>query len=140
MAERKIILCDADVLVEFYRENSAIISELEKIGQENIAVSIVAAGELIQGALNKKELHRIETDLAHLRIINIDDAVCAGYRQLLHDYSLSHGLRVADAFIAATAITNECELYTLNKKDFHFIKGLSLYHPYAGGEKANLSI
>ena len=42
-------------------------------------------------------------------------------------YAISHGLRVADAFIAATTLANDCELYTLNKKDFVFIKGLKLH-------------
>ncbi len=43
------------------------------------------------------------------------------------DYSLSHHLDVPDGLIAATAIRNDVELFTLNKKHFQFIKGLRLY-------------
>lgn len=38
MKQAKIILCDTDVLIEFYRNNQDIIVELKKIGQQNIAV------------------------------------------------------------------------------------------------------
>lgn len=59
MGQNKIILCDTDVIIEFYRNNADIISELKTIGQQNIAVSTITAGELIYGALNKKELNPI---------------------------------------------------------------------------------
>jgi hypothetical protein len=42
-------------------------------------------------------------------------------------YVLSHKLNVPDGFIAATAMANDIELYTLNLKDYRFIKGLKLY-------------
>jgi len=40
---------------------------------------------------------------------------------------LSHRLAVPDGFNAATAIENNVELFTLNKKDFKFIEGSRLY-------------
>ena len=42
-------------------------------------------------------------------------------------YSKSHGLTVPDALIAATALINDLEIYTLNKKDFRYIADLKLY-------------
>lgn len=41
MEQAKIVLCDPDVIIEFYRNNPDIISELKKTGQKNISVSIV---------------------------------------------------------------------------------------------------
>ena len=127
MAENKIILCDTNILVEFYKNNTEIVNVLKEIGQDNLAISVVTAGEIIQGALNKKELQQLLKDMSQLLQLNIDHSVCIAYKELLIEYSLSHGLRVADAFIAATALVHKCELYTLNKKDFVFIKGLKLY-------------
>jgi len=40
MGQEKIVLCDTDVIIEFYRNNPEIITKLKKIGQANIAVSI----------------------------------------------------------------------------------------------------
>jgi len=45
----------------------------------------------------------------------------------MEEYSLSHRLSIPDALIASTAIVNDLELFTLNLKDFRFIKGLKLY-------------
>jgi predicted nucleic acid-binding protein len=46
--------------------------------------------------------------------------------QLMQEYFLSHGLLIADALIAATAIENEIPLLTKNQSDFRFIKALHL--------------
>jgi len=49
----------------------------------------------------------------------------------METYSLSHKLSLPDALIAATAISHDLELYTLNIKDFRFITGLNLHRPAA---------
>ena len=61
--EKSIILCDTNILIEFYKNNQNIIAELEKIGSKNIALSVVTAGELLFGALNKKETQTIKKDI-----------------------------------------------------------------------------
>ena len=43
---------------------------------------------------------------------------------LLHKYRLSHGLLIADALIAATAIIKEASLATKNQGDYRFIDEL----------------
>ncbi len=63
MGQDELVLCDTDVIIEFYRNNTDIISNLKSIGQDNIAVSTITAGEIIYGALNKRELNQINKDL-----------------------------------------------------------------------------
>lgn len=127
MGQDKMILCDTDVIIEFYRNNLTIISELRTIGQQNIAVNTITAGELIFGALNKKELSQIRKDLNNLSVIDIDKKTCNVFLELMGKYVLSHRLALPDGFIAACAMANDLKLYTLNKKDFRFIEGLKLY-------------
>lgn len=127
MEQAKIVLCDTDVIIGFYSNNTAVIAELKKIGQENIAISTVTAGELIYGALNKKELGQIKKDIDNLILVDIDKKTCDIFLKLLSKYSLSHKLSVPDGFIAASALANDFELYTLNIKDYRFIDGLKLY-------------
>jgi tRNA(fMet)-specific endonuclease VapC len=127
MEQAKIVLCDTDVIIEFYRNNPDIIAELKKIGQQNIAVSTVTAGELIYGALNKRELTQIKKDLKNLILIDIDNKTCDLFLELLSKYALSHKLAIPDGFIAAIAIANDVELFTLNLKDYRFIDNLKLY-------------
>ena len=63
MAKEEIVLCDTGVIIEFYKNNSRIVSELASIGENNIAISTVTTGELIYGAINKTELKQIKSDL-----------------------------------------------------------------------------
>jgi tRNA(fMet)-specific endonuclease VapC len=128
MEQAKIVLCDTDVIIGFYCNNPEVISELRIIGQQNIAVSTVTAGELIYGALNKKELIQIKKDLDNLILLDIDRKTCNIFLELLGKYALSHKLAVPDGFIAATAMANDIELYTLNLKDYRFINGLKLFN------------
>ena len=122
-----MILCDTDIIIELYRNNEQIITELRKISEENIAISVITAGELFFGALNKRELKQIEKDIKCLDLKFIDYEVSKVFYNLMLEYSLSHRLSIPDAFIASTAIVHDLELFTLNVKHFKFIKGLKLY-------------
>jgi hypothetical protein len=41
-----VILCDTNILIEFYKNNPAIVQELRIIGQGNMAVSVIIQAEL----------------------------------------------------------------------------------------------
>ena len=55
-----MILCDTNILIEFYKGNSVIIAELHKIGLPDLAVSVITTGELLYGARDKSELLKIQ--------------------------------------------------------------------------------
>ena len=59
MAKETLVLCDTNNIIEFYKENTTIINKLQGIGQEQLAVSIVTVGELLYGALNKKNVIKL---------------------------------------------------------------------------------
>jgi len=123
-----MVLCDTNILIEFYKNNIAIIQELHQIGSQNLAISVITRAELYYGAINKNELNRIQKHLDLLQNIHIDPPISEQFIQLMANYSLSHKLTIPDALIAATALANDLELYTLNIKDFRFIENLKLYH------------
>jgi len=127
METKPIVLCDTNILIEFYKNNATILSELRSIGQENIAVSIVTAGELLYGALNKNELKVIKNDLSNLLVLSISGSIENCFLDLMSKYTLSHKLSLPDGLIAATAIVEDVPLYTLNIKDFKYIQGLRLH-------------
>lgn len=127
MAKNKLIICDTNILIELSKNNLLIAQELKSIGAANIAISAVSAGELLYGALNKLELAKIKKGLNAIKIIHLSAALSKKSLELLENYSLSHNLDVPDALIAATAITHNLPLFTLNLKDFRFIEGIRLY-------------
>ena len=121
--EKKLVLCDTNIFIEFYREKEEIIENLKRIGSNNIALSAITAGELIYGALNKRELKTIRNDIEHLRVLPVNENISQAFIKLMFDYSLSHNLDMPDALIAATAIEFDIQIYTLNKKHFKYIDG-----------------
>ena len=84
--------------------------------------------ELYHGALNKAELQKIKQHLTLLHRYPIDPPISNTFLHLMETYSL-HKLSLPDAFIAATTLVHDIELYTLNTKDFQFIPNLKLYQP-----------
>ncbi|WP_417911562.1 type II toxin-antitoxin system VapC family toxin [Candidatus Electronema sp. TJ] len=122
-----MILCDTNILVEFYKNNLQIVTKLRRIGQEEIAVSSVTQAELCSGARSKAELRQIRQHLALLHHIPLDAHITATFLQLMESYALSHKLSIPDALIAATALTHDLALYTKNINEFRFISGLKLH-------------
>jgi predicted nucleic acid-binding protein len=122
-----MILCDTNILIEFYKGNPTIIQALKQLGPAQLAVSIVTQAELYYGALNKAELQQIKQHLAQLRQLPVDHQISALFLELIESYALSHNLNLPDALIAATALVHGLPLYTLNRKDFHYIPDLQLH-------------
>ncbi len=85
--------------------------------------------ELIVGASNKSELNKINSDVHQFQIALIDNAVSQLAIDLLRNYTLSHGLSLPDALIAATSIVARLDLFTYNVKHYKFIDGINLYTP-----------
>lgn len=117
-----MILCDTNILIEIYKGNFDIIQTVKSIGQHNIAISHVTCAELLYGARDKKELQTIRKDLNKLSVIPIHTEISNMAVELVEKYALSHKLSLPDALIASTAIIHNIELYTLNTKDFRFLK------------------
>jgi predicted nucleic acid-binding protein len=122
-----MILSDTNIIIEFYKNNPAVIEELRIIGINNLAISVITQAELYLGAFNKSELLKIKKHLALINILPVNSAVSNQFIKLMETYSLSHKLTIPDALIASTAMVNDIDLYTLNYKDFSFIAGLNLY-------------
>jgi len=127
MGKRQVVVCDTNILIEFYKENVKILDCLNSIKQENIIISVITVGELLYGALNKRELKQIKKDIDHLSTRGVTVNIMDCFIGLMERYTLSHGLSVPDGIIAATSLVEDVPLFTLNQKDFKFINGLELY-------------
>jgi len=124
-----MLLCDTNILIEVFRGNALIETELRSIGIDNIAVSDITRAELFYGALNKGELHTIRKYLNRFPTLHISDEISEMAVDLVEQFCLSHKLDINDAQIAATAIYHNFNLYALNIKDFAFIPNLQLHIP-----------
>ena len=123
-----MILCDTDVMIEFFKGNVSTKNILEiDILPKNIALSATTLMELYFGAKSKKELILIKKFLSAFEILKLNEDVANVSLNLIEIYSKSHSLKIPDALIGATSIYHKIPLFTYNKKDFNFIKELKLY-------------
>ena len=122
-----MIIVDTDILIDAARCIGDAVNCLQKIEDtSSLAISAVSRMELIIGCRNKKELKSLEHFLQRFEIISLNEHISDTATDLLKTYRLSHGLLIADALIAATAITVNTKLISKNQKDYRFIETLAL--------------
>ena len=128
------MICDTDVMIDFWetrnqRHASTKNIILEQIGTDNVVLTTITKIELLAGAVNKSDIHKISKKLSRFTIELFSPAIAIRTFALIETYALSHGLALPDSIIAATAIEMDLPLFTYNIKDYKFIKGLLLYTP-----------
>ena len=124
------LLVDTDICVDVSRGYAPTLARLERAEQTfAIAVSDITHMELLVGCTDKRQQRETEKFLRRFERVPVDAAVSAGAIELLRRYRLSHGLLLADALIAATALVHGIPLLTRNTRDFRFIRALTL-EPY----------
>ena len=122
-----ITLIDTDILIDVGREIREAVEFLERNeSQTALAISTIAQMELIVGCQSKRELRSVEKFLSRFEIINLNEHISSVAVDLLREYRLSHGLLIADALIAATAIHLNIPFVAKNQKDYRFIATLNL--------------
>ena len=128
------IVVDTDILIDAGRGNERAIAYLERKEDESVlAVSVVTVMELLVGCENKKEQRALEQFVRRFYVLPITESISERAVGLLKKYRLSHGLLIADALIAATAMENGMSLASKNQRDYRFINGLELL-PYPQAE------
>ena len=121
-------LVDTDILIDVAKKNQEAVHYLDSL-EEGWSISVVTAMELVVGARDKKELGKIDHLLTTYQAIPRLPAVGILAYALLKEFAKSHGLRVLDALIAASAIESERTLLTRNEKHFRMIPALKLEVP-----------
>ena len=120
------MLIDSDVLVWLTRGHVAAAERLHAIDAWRI--SAVTCIELAQSCRDKADLARLKKGLAarNTEIVPITPAVSQRAAELIDALALSHGMRLADALIGATAIEIKATLIAANVKHFGAVKGLAI--------------
>ncbi|HSG31256.1 MAG TPA: PIN domain-containing protein [Thermodesulfobacteriota bacterium] len=120
------MLFDTDILIWVQRGNN----KAAKLINDSVErfLSIQSYMELIQCAKNKAQINYSKDFLYtyDFQVLPLTENI--GHRASIYteEYTLSSGLRAADAIIAATATENNMVLATSNAKHFKPIKDLKL--------------
>jgi predicted nucleic acid-binding protein len=86
--------------------------------------------ELIQDALNARQIRQALKLVAPLPVVWPTEKDCAFALSIFTTYHLSHGLGLLDSLIAATAIGASATLHTFNAKHYGVVPGLTFVQPY----------
>jgi predicted nucleic acid-binding protein len=122
----KRYLPDTNVFSEVFKGNQVVtnfLANLESVIDTTIYV------ECLQGSKSNQEKRIIKKVLDNFPLLPIDVNVATRVINLIDDYSNSHGLLLADALIAATALENDLTVLTYNIGDFQFIQDLNCEKP-----------
>ncbi len=119
------MIFDTDVLIWASRGNVNAARAIDSAPDR--ALAIVSFMELLQGARSRLEARQIQQSLRQLqfRILPLSEAIGGTAAALIEQHALAHGIQVADALIAATAMEFGRPLCTGNSKHFRSIRGLS---------------
>ena len=125
-------LLDTTALIDLSRGQIAAADFLdgEREAGTPLFVSIVSAMEFIVGCRNKAELAKAQKLLSDFQLIQLNSAISQKACTLLLTYTLSHGLMIPDALIAATSLTESLQLMSDNDHHFKMISGLVVTRPY----------
>lgn len=125
-----MILVDTDVLIDAGRGMRDALTSISETERRDVpAVSVVSQMELIVGCRRQADLRAVERFLRRFQIIHLNERISRMAIDVLRQYRLSHGLLLADALIAATALTESIPLVSKNQRDYRFIADLDL-RPY----------
>lgn len=121
-----MILIDSDVLIWYLRGNNnagECINNLTSMGMSSVVYM-----ELLQGMRNRQELNIFKAFIRErgIECLPLTPEITSRAIYFLEGFSLSHGLRMADAFIAATADLYGETLLTANDAHYKMISSLTL--------------
>lgn len=124
-----IVFVDTNIVINYIKErdNEKLVSFIDSF--DKVYINDVVIMELYQGARDKKELNYIKKKIMKFEVLNMNQEIISLARKILDRYTLSHNTKIMDALIASTVIMYNIDLYTLNKKDFKYLKQVVLIDP-----------
>ena len=120
------MLVDSDVLIWYMRGNQRAKETIDRLG--SFYVSTVNYMELIQGVHDKEELRLLRRFIAKrgIKIVHINSEISQKALHYMEAYYLSHNLRMADSFIAATTSILGTTLLTASAKHYLPIRDIQI--------------
>lgn len=113
------ILIDADVLIEYLRDNEKIVRKFTEVykKEKKLCYSPITRAEIVADLRKGEEMITAKL-FGLMECLKIDDAMGHKAGEYMKAYRASHGTEIADALIAATAHVADLPLWTLNKKHY----------------------
>lgn len=120
------MIFDTDIFIWVQRGNERAAALIDEADERYI--SLVTYMELLQGAKDKAQLRLNKSFLQSMLFHTLPLTENIGHRAAIYleEYALAHGLRLADALVAATATEHGLTLQTGNVKHYRAIADLDI--------------
>ncbi len=120
------MILDTDVLIWYMKGNEKAYKAVENT--KIFFLSVVTYMELVQGMRNKKELNELRKALHfwNSKILYISEEISIKAMFFVEQHYLSHSVQLADALIAATAVTYGLPIHTGNDKHYKVLKDVQI--------------
>lgn len=121
-----MLLVDTDILIWYMKGNEKAFRLIEN--NKNFQISVVTYIEIVQGMRNKEELKSFRKFLksCNTQFIYINEEISTKAMFYVEQYYLSHSIQLADALIAATAVSHGLPITTGNYKHYKVIKEIQI--------------
>lgn len=122
------VIFDTDVLIWYLRGYQKARRFIEDVAHERRALSSLTFMELLQGCRNQQEGRQLKAFISEniSLVIHPDEIISRRAIALLEQHAFSHGPRVVDAIIAASALETASSLATANVKHYRVVAPLNL--------------
>ncbi len=127
MGQRYIL--DTNTVIDYVGDKLPQESGLamDKLVNDELNISIIVRIETLGFNGDESEMQKLEAFLSFGKMYYVNDLVADKTIYLRKTY---RKLKLGDAIIAATALTNNLTLISRNTKDFEDISGLTCINPY----------
>lgn len=123
--QRNIVL-DTNIVIELIFNNPYHINQFEVIPSSSVYITSITVLEILYGMRKSEERYTKEV-LNELNKLYPDKVVFKKAEELMFAYRGKRP-KLADCLIASMCLLDNCELYTLNIKDFDYL-GVKIFKP-----------
>lgn len=115
------LLLDTDVLIDYLRGREKAVAWLETT-DEDLLISAITVSELAAGVRGEEEEEALEAFLDLFEIVPLDRSIAYHAGRLRQVHGPASGMGLADAVIAASAMSREVVLLTFNLRHYPMVE------------------
>ncbi len=120
-------MLDTNIVFELLFKNEKHINQIDVIEIQNLYVSSITVLETYYG-MRKSEERETKEIFKYINQLASDKLIFKKAQELMFAHRGKRP-KLADCLIAATCLVDNCELYTLNIKDFDYL-GVKIFKPF----------
>ncbi len=122
------MIIDTNIVIDFLKERSEAIQFFSEL-EDRPVISVITVSELY-ARVRESERRTLQAFIDGSQTVAVNEKIALQAGEYLNQYQKSHGVRLGDALIAATATVLSLELVSLNAKHFPMLEGILVpYNP-----------